>query len=157
MNCAELPPAPLIFHRSSLITNGLDGGALCSSASVVLAGKDDKFGEKYAGRLATPEGGPGAALPLRVGFVVFVPLMFDHPEAADADVRSGHLHPVQGDPARGEGRKGSVSARPDQPEKASGGKYVVVSVFCALLYLLQSHYSAALLLVEIVFFKPRQQ
>lgn len=52
------------------------------------------------------------AVPLRVGFVVFVPLVFDHPEAADADVRSGHLHPVQSDPARGggDGRKGALAS-----------------------------------------------
>lgn len=55
-------------------------------------------------------GGPGAAVPLRVGFVVFVSLVFDHPEAADADVWSGHFHPVQSDPARGgEGRKGALA------------------------------------------------
>lgn len=92
------------------------------------------------GRSVARERGPGAAVPLRVGLVVFVPLVLDHPEAADADVWSGHLHPIQGDPARRggeEGRKGvlgNVSERP--PGNASASKYVVVSMFCALLYLL---------------------
>lgn len=54
-----------------------------------------------------PEGG-GAAVPLRVGLVVFVSLVFDHPEAADADVWSGHLHPVQGDPAGRKRREGGA-------------------------------------------------
>lgn len=73
----------------------------------------------------------GAAVPLWVGLVVFVSLVFDHPEAADADIRAGDLHPVESDPGRREGRRGSFSARTD----ATGGKYVV-SVFCALLCLL---------------------
>ena len=38
------------------------------------------------------------AVPLRVGLVVFVSLVFDHPVAADPDVRPGHLHSVQSDP-----------------------------------------------------------
>lgn len=52
-----------------------------------------------------PRGGGGVALPLRVGLIVFVSLVFDHPEAADADVWSGHLHPIQGDPAGGKRRE----------------------------------------------------
>lgn len=71
------------------------------------------LGGKKRARAAAPEGG-GAAVPLRVGLVVFVSLVFDHPEAADADVWSGHLHPVQGDPAGGKRREeGSFSARTD--------------------------------------------
>lgn len=105
--------------------------SLQQRAAVILAQqKGDAFGEIMAG----PEGGPGAAVPLRVGFVVFVPLVLDHPEAADADVRPGHLHPVQSDPARGEERGGGERQRTDRPAgNASGGKYVVVvivSMFC---------------------------
>lgn len=64
-------------------------------------------GKKHA-RAVVPEGpggGGGVALPLRVGLIVFVSLVFDHPEAADADVWSGHLHPIQGDPAGGKRRE----------------------------------------------------
>lgn len=39
------------------------------------------------------------AVPLWVGLVVFVSLVFNHPVAADADVRPGHFHSVQCDPA----------------------------------------------------------
>lgn len=97
MNCTKLPPAHSSLQR---LINGLDGGTLLQRAAVILANKDEIW-ETYMRRLAAPEGGLETALPLRVGFVVFVPLMFDHPEAADADVWSGHLHPVQSDPARG--------------------------------------------------------
>lgn len=38
------------------------------------------------------------AVPLRVGLVVFVSLVFNHSVAADAYVWPGHLHPVQRDP-----------------------------------------------------------
>lgn len=38
------------------------------------------------------------AVPLWVGLVVFVSLMFNHSVAADAYVWPGHLHPVQRDP-----------------------------------------------------------
>lgn len=36
--------------------------------------------------------------PLWVGLVVFVSLVLNHSVAADADVWSGHLHPIQSDP-----------------------------------------------------------
>lgn len=39
------------------------------------------------------------AVPLWVGLVVFVSLVFNHSVAADANVWPGHLHPVQSDPA----------------------------------------------------------
>lgn len=70
----------------------------------ILINKDDKFGTICV-TVAASRGVGRAAVPLRVGLVVFVPLVFDHPEAADADIWSGHLHPVQSDPAKGrEGR-----------------------------------------------------
>lgn len=47
-----------------------------------------------------------AAVPLWVGLVVFVSLVFDHSVAADAYVRPGHLHPVQRDPERHRGGRG---------------------------------------------------
>lgn len=39
------------------------------------------------------------AVPLWVGLVVFVSLVFNHSVAADANVWPGHLHPIQSDPA----------------------------------------------------------
>lgn len=39
-------------------------------------------------------------VPLRVGLVVFVPLMLNHSVATDAHVGPGHLHPIQSDPAK---------------------------------------------------------
>lgn len=58
------------------------------------------------------------AVPLWVGLVVFVSLVFNHSVAADADVWSGHLHSVQSDPAAHTDRilKG-------RPEALRGAKY----------------------------------
>ena len=39
------------------------------------------------------------AVPLWVGLVVFVSLVFNHSVAADANVWPGYLHPIQSDPA----------------------------------------------------------
>lgn len=39
------------------------------------------------------------AVPLGVGLVVFVSLVFNHSVAADANVWPGYLHPIQCDPA----------------------------------------------------------
>lgn len=39
------------------------------------------------------------AVPLWVGLIVFVSLVFNHSVAADANVWSGHLHSIQSDPA----------------------------------------------------------
>lgn len=57
--------------------------------------------QQWRGSIGTPSRGaaPGSdAVPLWVGLVVFVSLMFNHSVAADAYVWSGHLHPVQRDP-----------------------------------------------------------
>lgn len=99
-------------------------------AAIILANKDDKFGgEKSARERLRREG--RAAVPLRVGLVVFVSLVFDHPEAADADVWSGHLHPVQSDPAEGKRREEGEGF--SAWEHIRNNKYVVVSMSCALL------------------------
>lgn len=45
------------------------------------------------------EAGDSDAVPLWVGLVVFVSLVFNHSVAADTNVWPGHLHPIQCDPA----------------------------------------------------------
>lgn len=48
----------------------------------------------------TQRAGPDTdAVPLWVGLVVFVSLVFNHSVAADANVWPGNLHPIQSDPA----------------------------------------------------------
>lgn len=59
------------------------------------------------------------AVPLWVGLVVFVSLVFNHSVAADANVRPGHLHPVQSDPAT---HTDTVSFREREPETKEKGR-----------------------------------
>lgn len=53
-------------------------------------------------------------VPLRVGLVVFVSLMFNHSVAADAYVWPGHLHSIQSDPAR---HKNTMSMREERKQR----------------------------------------
>lgn len=59
------------------------------------------------------------AVPLWVGLVVFVSLMFDHSVAADAYVWPGHLHSIQSDPAT---HKDTISIRERKGNKGRDGK-----------------------------------
>lgn len=69
---------------------------------------------------ATPSSGLDTdAVPLRVGLVVFVSLMFNHSVAADAHVRPGHLHSIQSDPAT---HKDTISIRERRRGKGGGAK-----------------------------------
>lgn len=79
---------------------------------VTRSNKDDKFREKRVNLAVAKTKAVGSiqmyssgrtfdsdAVPLRVGLVVFVSLVFNHSVAANANVWPGHLHPIQCDPA----------------------------------------------------------